>query len=139
MSELTKENTTLHFKEMARKGWLLKEKDNSLVYDADTGAPMDFAIENQPIGEYAISKVNHWTHICMDCIIKFNVNINQTDIITVANSPEGPSRANPPCGAEWCENTSTHFYDFRGENDPFVAAVLRTKHENSRPPSPKDG
>ena len=135
MYEMTKENTTLHFKEMARKGWLLKEKDNSLVYDADTGAPMDFAIENMPIGKWIGKSPTHWTHICMDCITKYNVDINATDVITVSNTDAGPQHENPPCGVEWCENMSTHFYDFRVEQDFFVAAVLR----NRKPPDPKEG
>ena len=131
--DTTREHTTKHLKKLALKGQLGRTY-NSLVYDADTGAPMDFAIENQPIGQYAISKVNHWTHICMDCITKFNVDINQTDVITTSNTDAGPQNENPPCGVEWCEKMSTHFYDFRGESDPFVAAVLRAKHENGRPP-----
>jgi hypothetical protein len=110
---------------------------NVLVYDADTGAPMDFAIENLPIGQLLGTYHDHWTHICMHCITKYNVDINKTDVITTANSPDGQSRENPPCGVEWCEHTSSHFYDFRGEKDPFVAAVLRTKMENSRQDEPK--
>jgi hypothetical protein len=107
------------------KGSKGKLEDNTLVYDADTGAPMDFAIENMPIGQLVGASVTHWTHICMHCITKFNVDINQTDVITTSNSDGGYSRENPACGVEWCENMSTHFYDFRGNHDSFVAAVKR--------------
>jgi hypothetical protein len=133
---LSKRNTTLHFKGLSLKGFLLRSPDDTLVYDADTGAPMDFAIANQPIGQYIGAGITHWTHICMDCITKFDVDINQTDAITTSNTSTGPSNKNPLCGVEWCENMSTHFYDFRGEGNAFVAAVRRV---SSKQPIQKEG
>jgi hypothetical protein len=136
MSEMSREYATKHFKNLSAKGLLLKGPDHTLVYDADTGAPMDFAISNQPIGQYIGAGVTHWTHICMECIEKFNVDINQTDVITTNYTDQGQSSESPPCGVEWCENKSSHFYDFRGEGNAFVAAVRRV---NSKQPIRKDG
>jgi hypothetical protein len=105
-------------------------KGNTLVYDKSSGAPMDFAIENLPlIKTNQFEGSTHWTHICPVCMDKYKVNRDNTEIITTVNTSSGSRRENPPCGVQWCRETSTHFYDFIGDKDPFVAAVRRVAHE----------